>query len=99
LKFIARFKTDQMIRFIKFSFVGLSGVVVNEGIFALFTEVLLRDLGIGTRNFIAGVVAILVSILTNFLLNDSWTWRDRRTHGKTAFAKRLVKYYAVAGIG
>jgi len=40
-----------------------------------------------------------VAILTNFLLNDAWTWRDRRkAAGGAGFLVRLGQYYLVASV-
>ena len=58
--------------FIKFGIVGLSGVVVNLGLFSL----LLRS---GLNKYIASPVAIELSIVWNFLLNNGWTFRANNT--------------------
>jgi len=68
--------------FLKFSVVGATGVVVNEGLL-----ILLQSMGV--YFLYAGAVAIEVSILTNFVMNDLWTFRDRRS-GHSAV--RLVKF-------
>ena len=68
--------------FIKFGVVGAIGVVVNEGLLFLFQSV-------GVYFLIAGAVAIEISILSNFVLNDLWTFRDRRSGNA---ASRLVKF-------
>jgi dolichol-phosphate mannosyltransferase len=78
--------------FIKFVMVGLSGVVVNEAIlyaFLKFSQNPSYVLG-------ANAVAIEVSIVTNFLLNDYWTFKDRRTGRMSA---RLVKFNALMMVG
>ena len=62
--------------FIKFAFVGASGVVVNLGFFTLF-------LMLGVNKFIASPVAIELSIVWNFLLNNYWTFRWRNTVDRT----------------
>ena len=85
-------------RFIKFGVVGASGVLVNMGIFALFAEIVLVGQEDATRHVLAGTMGVIVSILTNFLLNDAWTWRDRRRVGLRPFLGRMGKYYVVAGI-
>jgi dolichol-phosphate mannosyltransferase len=77
----------------KFLLVGASGVVVNMLVFWLFTRVLT------VYFFWAGVVAGLVSTFTNFLLNNSFTWADRRARGLAVFLQRLGKYYAATGTG
>jgi len=68
--------------FIKFGIVGAIGVVVNEGLLILFQSE-------GVYLLYAGAVAIEISILSNFILNDLWTFRDRRS-GHAAV--RLVKF-------
>jgi dolichol-phosphate mannosyltransferase len=58
--------------FIKFGLVGLSGVVVNLGVFTLLMMM-------GLNRYIASPLAIEVSIIWNFLLNNYWTFRWRKT--------------------
>lgn len=84
-------------RILKFGAVGASGVVVNEGLFILCEELLLASLSQGPRVAISSAIAVGVSILTNFLLNDAWTWRDRRSQDPGAFWRRMARYYLVAG--
>lgn len=88
---------QELWRVIKFGVVGTSGVFVNMGLFALCNEVLFGGLPDQSRLLLAGVVAVALSILTNFLLNDAWTWRDRRRSGLRPFVGRMAKYYVVAG--
>ncbi len=71
--------------FLKFAIVGAIGVVVNEGLL-----ILIRSAGV--YYLTAGAVAIEVSILSNFVLNDLWTFRDRRS-GHVAV--RLAKFNAL----
>ncbi len=80
---------DYWRHFIKFNVVGLIGVAVNEGVLLL--------LAAGGYYYVyASAVAIEVSILSNFVLNDFWTFRDRR-HGHMAV--RLVKFNGLMVIG
>lgn len=58
--------------FIKFGIVGVSGIVVNLGLFTVL-------LNAGMNKFIASPISIECSILTNFLLNNYWTFRWRKT--------------------
>lgn len=73
--------------FIRFSTVGASGLVVNLGSFSLL-------LALGTSKYLASPVAIELSILWNFFLNDRWTFRSRNLGGKTA--KRGAKFNLVS---
>jgi dolichol-phosphate mannosyltransferase len=56
----------------KFLLVGGSGVVVNLGVFTLL-------LNAGVGKFIASPIAIEVSVVSNFLLNNYWTFRERKS--------------------
>ncbi len=46
-----------------------------------------------------GVIAGFTSIFTNFLLNDAFTWRDRRQGGLRIKVKRLARYYSTTIAG
>ena len=76
--------------FIKFAVVGGSGVVVNMGCFFLLT----RYGGLNIK--FASPIAIEVSILTNFILNNLWTFRNRKT--PVPFYSRLLRYHLVTGL-
>jgi dolichol-phosphate mannosyltransferase len=58
--------------FIRFALVGASGTVVNLGVFSL----LLRA---DINKFVASLIAIEMSIVWNFLLNNGWTFGHRKT--------------------
>jgi dolichol-phosphate mannosyltransferase len=92
---LQRFLFGDNARFLKFAVVGASGVLVNIGVFWLATELVLGGAGSPMVVRLSEVTAILISIFTNFLLNNFWTWRDR--HGDPFFA-RLGKYYVAASI-
>jgi len=83
------FTIGYWLRFIKFNLVGLSGVVVNEGLLVLLESE-------GFNLIYSSIVAIEVSIVTNFFLNDFWTFRDRR-HGH--IATRFGKFNGLMIIG
>jgi dolichol-phosphate mannosyltransferase len=58
--------------FIKFAIVGAVGMVVNLGLFTLL-------LAMGMNKFLASPIAIETSIVSNFLFNNYWTFRWRKT--------------------
>lgn len=64
-------------RFVKFGVVGASGVLVNNAVLYLLH-------GVGAMVLpVASAVAIESAIVSNFLLNDRWTFRrDRPTVGR-----------------
>jgi dolichol-phosphate mannosyltransferase len=82
-------KLGYWLSFIKFNVVGLSGVVVNEGLLLalVYARVYYLD---------ADAVAIEASIVSNFFLNDYWTFRERR-HGHMVV--RLLKFNALMVVG
>ena len=74
-------------RTVKFAVVGLSGVLVNMGLLYILTEY------VRLFYMVSSVIAIEVSILTNFFMNDLWTWKDRV---KQSWIKRIIKYHSVS---
>jgi dolichol-phosphate mannosyltransferase len=63
---------DSSRTFIKFAVVGASGVVVNLGAFTSL-------LHMGLNKYIASPAAIELSIISNFLLNNYWTFAERNS--------------------
>ena len=86
---------EGVVRFLKFAVVGTSGLVVNVIIFETARATIFSMLEIDARIIASNAVGIVVSIFTNFMLNDRWTWGDRE---KTSFGRRLIRYYAAASI-
>src|SRR5690554_4740976 len=84
-------------RLIKFGLVGVSGVFVNLVVFELLFR--LASFPFSLAN--AGGIAL--SVFTNFLLNDAWTWGDRKKGARRRdWLRRVSKYYisaaAAAGV-
>ena len=76
--------------FLKFCTVGASGVVVNLGMLAILT-------GLGMRSSFASALAIFVSIITNFVMNELWTFRDRQT--TSGIGTRAIRFQLVSLVG
>lgn len=92
--------TPEQRRFIKFCFVGSSGVAVNLAFVYVGRQVGESNLELSgdLRDAFASVVGILVSVFTNFLLNDWWTWGDRAKGArKRDFLARVGWYYLASG--
>ena len=64
------------VRFIAFSLIGGSGVLVHLGVLWLLNRLL------GTSFLIGQAVAALVAMTTNFFLNNVMTYRDMRLRGR-----------------
>ncbi len=79
---------------LKFGIVGLSGVLVNEGVLIYLKEFA------GMSNILAPVISIEISILNNFLWNDIWTFRAHRSEsGFNSWWYRLASFQAISAMG
>ena len=83
----------RIIRFAKFCVVGASGTIVYYGLLTLFTEV------VGLLYSISAAIAYLISIQNNFLWNEIWTFRDKRSSAGGTFLTRAIKFNLVSFIG
>lgn len=94
---LLRLRIARSERFIRFALVGASGVLVDMGILFLLSDPSMLGLGL-TRSKIA---AAETAILTNFLLNDAWTFGDvaRRQTGLRARARRFLGFNAICSLG
>jgi dolichol-phosphate mannosyltransferase len=86
-------RKGELLRFFKFCLVGLSGVGVNMGLLWLLTE------KAGLPYLASAAVAIETSIITNFILNNYFTFRLRNAPGAKAFFNRLLKFNVVSLAG
>ena len=78
--------------FIKFGVVGFSGVLVNLGFFTLL-------LAMGINKYIASPIAIELSIVSNFLLNNYWTFRHRKTKDRTRIKGLKFNLVSILALG
>jgi dolichol-phosphate mannosyltransferase len=78
-------------RFARFGVVGISGVLVNTGVLWALVSFF------GVHHLIAAAISSEVSILTNFALNDHWTFGDHAA--EISYLRRAAHYNAVALCG
>jgi dolichol-phosphate mannosyltransferase len=76
-------------RILKFSTVGFSGLLVNMGLLYILSDYF------HIYYVISSIAAIETSIISNFFLNDLWTWSDRE---KKSFFRRLTQYHISVGM-
>ena len=86
-------RKGELRRFFKFCVVGLSGVLVNMGLLWLLTEFA------GFPYLISAGFSIESSIISNFVLNDYFTFADRRSPKAKSFLNRLLKFNLVSLAG
>jgi len=72
-------------RFLKFCLGGASGIAANLGLLRILTEV------VGLFYLVSAAFSIETSILSNFALNELWTFRDRARSTK-GILKRAAKF-------
>jgi dolichol-phosphate mannosyltransferase len=83
---IARKFMAHRARMLRFALVGASGVALNSAILHTLVSA-------GWSPIAASPLATEVTIISNFLLNDVWTFRDRR--GRFGWAARIVRYNTI----
>ena len=76
--------------FIKYCLVGLVGMLVNIGVYLFFNRYLHIPLQV------ASLIAIEASIVSNFFLNNYWTFKTRPKN--LSMLRRLVNFHIAAGI-
>jgi dolichol-phosphate mannosyltransferase len=83
-------RTHNWVQLIRFAAVGASGYVVNLAVFAICVHVLTIDYRV------ASVVAFLISVANNFVLNRHWTFDAKHAHpvdqGARFFAVSLLAF-------
>ncbi len=79
-------------RFITFTFVGISGIVVNNAILFYAKEYLYVPVSL------ASLIAIQIAIFNNFIWNRKFTWTDREMKGYQAIRTGLIKFTLVSWI-
>jgi dolichol-phosphate mannosyltransferase len=77
-------------RFLKFCVVGISGVGVNLGLSLLLYEAL------HVFYLLSSAIGIEVSILSNFTLNNFWTFGDKTSQ---TFLRRVIKFNLICVVG
>lgn len=77
-------------RFQKFLVVGSFGLAVNQGLLFVFRHLFELPLSL------ASPVAIFVSMVATFALNEMWTWHDR---GSGPIMHRLFFYCPINTVG
>jgi putative flippase GtrA len=82
-----------LIQFVKFCFVGGSGVIVNLAVFNL--TLFVWDAAFGdtptAAKYLGNALGFVVSVLTNYYLNRRWTFRS-----SGAVSSELPKFFIVS---
>ncbi len=86
-------------RFVKFSIVGLSGMIINLVALYISQEVLFRNIeSEGLRLNLSLGLAIFFATINNYLWNRKWTWLDRKGKTKYGFFPQMGQYFIACGL-
>jgi dolichol-phosphate mannosyltransferase len=86
-------RTGELWRFLKFAVVGGSGVLVNLGVYWLITRLLHMNI------YGAQAVSFEASVISNFLLNNFFTFADRRVSQTLPFLIQFLKFNGISLAG
>jgi dolichol-phosphate mannosyltransferase len=81
---------EELSKILRFAVVGCSGILVNMGLLWLLTSVA------GIYYLVSSIIAIEVSIISNFLLNDWWTFGQDEGHRGKPVAWRFALFQLVS---
>ena len=87
---IAKIRFRQSEEFVKYCIVGVSGLLVNLGLYIILTRLF------HIQPALSSPIAIEASIVSNFFLNHLWTFKNRRN--AQGLIKKLSNFHIVAGI-
>lgn len=95
IELLVRLFLDRYEEMIKFGIVGASGVLVNMGLLYFLTE------EVGLYYILSAVIAVETSIISNFALNEIWTFVEKGKEGIKNVFKRFFKFngISIAGMG
>lgn len=86
-------KSGELVRILKFLTVGGTGILINMGILYALTE------WAGLYYLISSVIAIETAIISNFILNDRFTFSNLPSAPSGKKLYRLLKYNLVSLVG
>ena len=79
-------------RWVKFSAVGVLGIGVQMGCFAILFS------GLQVNYMVATAIAVETAVLHNFAWHERYTWKDRSHGGTRALLYRLARFHAGNGV-
>lgn len=70
--------------FIKYSFVGITGTMIDISVFYFFNKILSFEL------YLSGTIAFLLAVINNFTLNRIWTFKNTSKNTRKLFIKFVI---------
>lgn len=94
-RFNSRLKAREVLRFLKFAFVGTLGAIIDLGISFLLLNTIF-DAKDNTQFLIAATISFTVAVFSNFFWNRYWTYPDSRSK---PIQRQLVFFAIVSTTG
>ena len=86
-------------RFVKFSIVGSSGMIINLVTLYVGQEILFQEIRPeAVRLNLSLGLAIFLATVNNYLWNRAWTWLDRKGKTKYGFFPQMGQYFIACGL-
>jgi len=82
--------SKEKIRFIKFAIVGISGTIIDVGIFNFLFQ------SVGIIDELAKVISFSIAVFNNFFWNRFWTYPETKN---TPFFRQMSKFLIVSIVG
>lgn len=80
-------------KFLKFGTIGLFGFMINKVGLDVFAELLKNFIsGVGVRNTLANALAAEFSIISNFTLNNLWTFKNEKLVWGSVLLKKFTTF-------
>ncbi len=76
-------------RFLKFAFVGISGTIIDFGIFNLLLHMQFNSI-------FASTISFIIAVFNNFYWNRNWTYPESKIY---PIAPQLIKFSSVSLVG
>lgn len=80
---------DEIYSAAKFTVIGATGIFVNLSLLYILTDI------VGIFYMLSGILAIFISLVINFILNDKFSFK----HKSSSAPRRFVKYASITSIG
>ncbi|MBX7223969.1 MAG: GtrA family protein [Blastocatellia bacterium] len=80
---VAQPEESLFLRWLKFNFVGLGGMIVQSLLLAILAN------GLGWRDSLALVIGVECAVINNFFWHEKWTWKERKA---TRWRERILRF-------
>ena len=88
---LVKIRFGKYYEFVRYGFIGTFGILINLGIYVVLTRF------VGWTVELSGAIAIELSILCNFILNNLWNIKTKE--GSPGLLGKMFKYHSISAVG